>query len=291
MRQAFKPSRRWGVVLLYILGTLVTFVLFLHLYTSPHHNPQNESSKSSISPGSSSVGSFAAVYGLEKTGPASASLGRIVARAVSEDEDVPAVIIERGGEERVVGSLRLASSPSRARAAISSSPSPSPSAAPSPVSQLLSLNRPVQSDVRGNLGPPEVITNEKVDDWLADRWQAAANMNGDPIVGEHYLEIDLQRACKILSILLDFEDAFSTEWTLLGGDDSHNLSPFAKGNSPFTREIGRSVHHILQEVILPEGAAVTARRVRLQIHAPSTRWGTSLWRMQIWGIPEEEPHV
>jgi hypothetical protein len=36
---------------------------------------------------------------------------------------------------------------------------------------LLSLNKSAISDVRGNLGPPSVITQETVQNWLADRWQ------------------------------------------------------------------------------------------------------------------------
>lgn len=40
-----------------------------------------------------------------------------------------------------------------------------------PTLQLVSLNKPVQADVRGNLGPISVVTNENVEDWLADRWQ------------------------------------------------------------------------------------------------------------------------
>ena len=36
---------------------------------------------------------------------------------------------------------------------------------------LLSLSKPVVADVRGNLGPPTVVTNENVSDWLKDRWQ------------------------------------------------------------------------------------------------------------------------
>lgn len=40
-----------------------------------------------------------------------------------------------------------------------------------PQTRLLSLGKRVISDVRGNLGDPSVVTNEKVDDWLKDRWQ------------------------------------------------------------------------------------------------------------------------
>lgn len=43
---------------------------------------------------------------------------------------------------------------------------------PTKTLQLLSLNKPTQSDVRGNLGPVSVIVNENVQDWLKDRWQS-----------------------------------------------------------------------------------------------------------------------
>jgi hypothetical protein len=57
---------------------------------------------------------------------------------------------------------------------------------------LVSENCPASSDVIGNLGPSSVITSEVTRDWLKDRWQAAANMRGEPIPGEHYIQIDLQ---------------------------------------------------------------------------------------------------
>jgi hypothetical protein len=41
----------------------------------------------------------------------------------------------------------------------------------SPPLVLLSLNKSVRSDVRGNLGHPSVITQESVSNWLTDRWQ------------------------------------------------------------------------------------------------------------------------
>lgn len=38
-------------------------------------------------------------------------------------------------------------------------------------SALISSLKPVTSDVRGNLGPAGTITNERMEDWLTDRWQ------------------------------------------------------------------------------------------------------------------------
>ena len=63
--------------------------------------------------------------------------------------------------------------------------------------ELLSKGRPVTASVHGQLGPPSVITNESIANWLTDRWQAALNMKGEPIPGEHWVEIDLQRPCRI----------------------------------------------------------------------------------------------
>lgn len=103
--------------------------------------------------------------------------------------------------------------------------------------KLLSENKPVTADVRGNLGPPSVITSESTADWLKDRWQgmyrckscsvitvmqvwilscpAAKNMKGEPIPGEHWVEIDLEGQYHLEVVVIDWEVAYSHEWTLL----------------------------------------------------------------------------
>ena len=67
---------------------------------------------------------------------------------------------------------------------------------------LLSKGRPVTASVHGQLGPPSVITNESIANWLTDRWQAALNMKGEPIPGEHWVEIDLQRPCRVEKVTI-----------------------------------------------------------------------------------------
>ena len=80
---------------------------------------------------------------------------------------------------------------------------------------LLSVGRPVTADVAGNLGPPSVVTDARAPlDWLRDRWQAAANMQGVPIPGEHWIEVDLGRRCTVSRVLLDWEAAWSSHWVL-----------------------------------------------------------------------------
>jgi len=78
------------------------------------------------------------------------------------------------------------------------------------------MGRPATADVRGNLGPPTVLTDEKEPvDWLTDRWQAALNMQGTPIPGEHWVQIDLGSPCIITRVVLDWETAWSTHWNLV----------------------------------------------------------------------------
>jgi hypothetical protein len=86
--------------------------------------------------------------------------------------------------------------------------------APALPATLLSAGRPVQASARGNLGPPGVVTSEAVADWLADRWQAAANMQGEPLPGEHWLEVDLGAPHSLSRVLIDFEKAFAVSYTV-----------------------------------------------------------------------------
>lgn len=49
----------------------------------------------------------------------------------------------------------------------------------------------VKADVVGNLGPIEVVLQANPGtNWLHDRWQAASDMHGTNIPGEHWIELD-----------------------------------------------------------------------------------------------------
>ena len=157
----------------------------------------------------------------------------------------------------------------------------------------------VTSDVKGNLGPPSVVTNENIADWLKDRWQAASDMGGTPIPGPHYLQIDLGELCRIESIFIDFETAYSKYWTLYGRR-SDNICPkhknwvqLAQGTSgkPAKGIMKQHVHQTVPVVDLSTGDggendcdAPNYTEVKLVILRPSTRFGTSIWRLHINGI-------
>jgi len=182
--------------------------------------------------------------------------------------------------------------------------------------ELLSKGRPATGDVHGNLGAPAVITNESIGNWLTDRWQAALNMKGEAIPGEHWVEIDLQRPCRVEKVLIDWEDAYSTFWTLEGrataerGDASATV---VLGRGSEAKQIRKMKHHVvfelhtalsrdqhrIKEATLHEhhaqrerhggGADEAVRYVRLVIHKPSLHWGSSIWRLQLWGTEAAPP--
>ena len=80
---------------------------------------------------------------------------------------------------------------------------------------MLSEDCPATSDVRGNLGPASMITKRIAADWLTDRWQAAKDMSGTSIPGEHWVMIDLQQLVKKIDrIYIDFETAYSKDYYL-----------------------------------------------------------------------------
>jgi hypothetical protein len=188
-----------------------------------------------------------------------------------------------------------------------------PKPRPSGPSIILSLNRPVTSDVKGNLGAPNVITNNKIENWLTDRWQAASDMGGTPIPGKHYLTINLQRLCKIENIDLDWEDAYSRHWMFYGrrtlndecvdkGKSKSNIGNIGNTNdegwiplirSEDSRMTSQTKKHLLVHAIVPDQTkgngdendctAPYYDQVKLVIMKPSTRFGSSLWTVKVNG--------
>ena len=181
---------------------------------------------------------------------------------------------------------------------------------------LLSKSRPVTADVQGNLGAPSVVTNESIGNWLTDRWQAALNMKGEAIPGEHWIEIDLQRPCRVEKVIIDWEDAYSTFWTLQGrliepyissSSSNGNNGNVILGLGGESKQIRHMKHHVVYELHTPfsrdqnrikektllahkehnTGMGEMVRYVRLVIHQPSMHWGSSIWRLQLWGTEAE----
>ena len=51
-------------------------------------------------------------------------------------------------------------------------------------------------------------------------------MTGRPIPGHHWLQIDLSHPNYICGVVLDWEDAYSDHWNIVGrSDDQHSWTP------------------------------------------------------------------
>ncbi len=138
----------------------------------------------------------------------------------------------------------------------------------------------VTSDVHGNLGDPIVVLSENVDNWLTDRWQAASNMQGSPIPGDHYLHLFLNQKAIIKHVIIDFETAYSDHYRLIGCVAANNCV-IELATSASRKVIDTSKNHIIHLIGTSIESPVTS--VKLVIDKPSTRWGTSIWRLQLHG--------
>mmetsp|Transcript_22814 Transcript_22814/g.56340 ORF Transcript_22814/g.56340 Transcript_22814/m.56340 type:complete len:268 (-) Transcript_22814:322-1125(-) len=153
--------------------------------------------------------------------------------------------------------------------------------------ELVSLSAKATSDVRGNLGVAQVVTDPSVADWLKDRWQSASDMNGTPIPAIP------------AKFVIDWETAHADDYTIEG-----RLSQTDEWKRVTTAESkgdrATSDKHVIDtvnissewgkqtlETNVPDlscNAPVSAVRfVRLLIHKPATRWAPSVWRFEVHG--------
>jgi hypothetical protein len=154
------------------------------------------------------------------------------------------------------------------------------------VETLLSGHRPVISDVRGNLGPPSVVTNKEDEDWLKDRWQSALDMTGSPIPGSHFLEVDLGRESLMTKIVLDWESAYCEHYSLIahnGISKSSNMHRLAVGEDA-SKSYPKDKHIVHEFRFSPTNDPGRFRYVRLVMHKPSTKWAPSLWHFEVYGL-------
>ncbi len=157
--------------------------------------------------------------------------------------------------------------------------------------------RYIQTDVRGNLGPPEVMLNNKTN-WLQDRWQAASDMHGTEIKGQHWVVIQFQQTVRVTDIRLDWETAYSddyvirgqtlanaTVWTLDSKDKSaiqRHRTVHETGVSPGVKNQKLPLHIVHDYTNLSTTEPI--QQLQILIRSPFHRgWGVSLWSVQVFG--------
>ena len=170
---------------------------------------------------------------------------------------------------------------------------------------LLSPFLQATADVHGNLGDPNVVLSPKVGDWLKDRWQAAKDMSGTPIKGNHWITLSPRNHSKrtvhrhphfvVDRVVLDWETAHAKDYDLqrlrddVKRSNAHwenlDLSPVGKRMSSRKHNIDTlsfKAHHSDADGSPPH-VSEPLSAIRLFIHKPGTQWGSSLWRFEVWG--------
>jgi hypothetical protein len=163
----------------------------------------------------------------------------------------------------------------------------------------------ITTDVRGNLGPAEVMLNNGTD-WIKDRWQAASDMHGTAVKGSHWLRLDFPSAVSIDNLVLDWEAAYANDYKVQilpeSMDNNHNNSDWQTifdGEDPHqtrtlleVQELGQSPGvqtktplHVVHSIgpLVQRPTATWTRSVRIWIRRSVTGWGVSLWQIQLYG--------
>jgi hypothetical protein len=167
-----------------------------------------------------------------------------------------------------------------------------------PLSTVLLSRGPevkVTADVRGNLGPPSVMTQQTPGtDWLKDRWQAASDMHGTAIPGVHWVELEFPWYVETISkVVLDWEAAFARDyrievsmdqqdWHVVFDShvDSDRRTSTESGQSPGVTS--KTPLHIVHTVTVLDHV-VPFKYLRVYIRKSAMGWGVSLWQVDVYG--------
>lgn len=163
------------------------------------------------------------------------------------------------------------------------------------------------ADVRGNLGPAAVVIQPiPGNDWLHDRWQAASNMHGKNIPGQHWIQLEFDAPILVDSIRLDWETAYASEYRIEGSmqpiitdsdvdqawalfdasnpDDQSRRTEEKTGQSPGVKET--MPLHVVHTIHSVSNGHRPVRYLRLHILKSATGWGVSLWQFDVLGYWE-----
>ncbi len=166
----------------------------------------------------------------------------------------------------------------------------------------------VTSDVRGNLGPANVVVQPHPgNDWIHDRWQAASDMHGTAIGGAHWILLDFGTEIVPDKIILDWEAAYSENYRLEASLEAINdqtpkesiwivfdsTDPSQKeriiveetGQSPGVKT--KTPLHVIH-TLNPLQNMKPLRYLRLYILSSAIGWGVSLWQFDVIGYDKEE---
>eukprot|EP00934_Nitzschia_sp_Nitz4_P003665 Nitzschia sp. Nitz4//scaffold8_size234185//66468//67037//NITZ4_001247-RA/size234185-processed-gene-0.150-mRNA-1//-1//CDS//3329559776//3655//frame0 len=163
------------------------------------------------------------------------------------------------------------------------------------------------ADVRGNLGPVDVVVQAHPgDDWIRDRWQAASDMHGTAIKGAHWVQLDFGTEIVPEKIELDWEAAYSDKYRLEASnlpitgntpEDENNKNVWILFDSTDATQMGtvqieklgqspgvksKTPLHIVHTIDSLQSKQ-KFRYLRLYILKSAMGWGVSLWQFDVFG--------
>jgi hypothetical protein len=168
----------------------------------------------------------------------------------------------------------------------------------------------VAADVVGIVDAPTIVTSSATpgDD---DRWAADYDVYGHPILGPHWIIIELPIGASISSIDINWETAYSNDWVIYGNTRNSNCSSYSDPNlaatlypttpwnicmnisggwvtlldtSVDTITTAVNGRHIIQEALIDEEVGRgDYRLIKLYMRTKATYWGVSIYRIHVWG--------
>ena len=141
----------------------------------------------------------------------------------------------------------------------------------------------------GNLGPPSVVVTPFVSDWLKDRWQAAKDLTGAPIPGPHWLQLDFPKPASSLNrILIDFEVALSNDYSIdifcVSSNTWQTVHDTRVADAQLTTKTKQNKMHVFHDIVIKDVTCKSFNKIKLKIRRPATRFGTSIWRFEAYGV-------
>eukprot|EP00520_Triparma_pacifica_P013395 CAMPEP_0118664600 /NCGR_PEP_ID=MMETSP0785-20121206/18109_1 /TAXON_ID=91992 /ORGANISM="Bolidomonas pacifica, Strain CCMP 1866" /LENGTH=182 /DNA_ID=CAMNT_0006558537 /DNA_START=223 /DNA_END=768 /DNA_ORIENTATION=- len=134
-----------------------------------------------------------------------------------------------------------------------------------------SLVKAVTSSVPGNLSPPTVILSSSKDDWLKDRWQAAKDMTGIAIPGEHWLAYEFNDPIGTIEYVeVAWEKADCKDWSLQYENENGEWVTCYESSQELHTRTAQTDTILVDKLSLTPPVKTNSAKLRLFLKRPST---------------------
>ena len=104
-------------------------------------------------------------------------------------------------------------------------------------------------------------------------------MKGQAIPGPHFVQVDLEAACAVDRVVVDFETAYAKDYEVLGLSPGGDWVRLAAGAA--AAETRPAKQHVVHTLAVSTDVPVA--QVKVDIRRPATQWGVSIWELAVYG--------